>query len=130
MGERREWWSNVYVGHRGPYGGAMHPTRASAAGDAGGDCVGRIHVRLKPEGAPRRYATAMDRLMWERDPVGMRQFHPTGPVAQRARAAKAEADRIRADAHLWLTDPALDGRRCPSTIERVKAAVRALSPSA
>lgn len=129
MGERKEFWVNVsVVGGECVYGVDWETRKMAVAVDDQSQF--RIHVRLKPEGAPKRYATAMDRLMWERDPVGMRQFHPTGPVAQRARAAKAEADRIRADAHLWLTDPALDGRRCPSTIERVKAAVRALSPSA
>lgn len=28
----------------------------------------RIHVRLKPEGAPRRYATEGERLVWQDDP--------------------------------------------------------------
>lgn len=37
----------------------------------------RIHVRLKPEGAPRRYASQADRCAWEIDPAAMRRLADT-----------------------------------------------------
>ena len=69
----REWWANVYPGRYGqePY------TRLGEKGVSRGEAeqaralgrpAFRIHVRLKPEGAPRRYASAANRRAWEIDP--------------------------------------------------------------
>lgn len=71
----QEWWQNVYDlkgGRR--LKGERHETRSSAAAHYGGvhRLVYRIHVRLKPEGAPRRYASERDRQKWEANPGFMR----------------------------------------------------------
>lgn len=74
----RSYFANVYETGRV---GCPHSTRGLA------DCMGmgiiqtpfpgdlrakgiafRIHVRLKPEGAPKRYASEANRQAWERDP--------------------------------------------------------------
>ncbi|WP_156387772.1 hypothetical protein [Methylobacterium sp. Leaf399] len=83
MAEVREWWANVY-----PYApeyrrvGVEHPNKGFAedALRCRRDCVDqeeapafRIHVRMKPEGAPKRYASAMERGGWETDPDTMRR---------------------------------------------------------
>lgn len=64
----REWWANVYPPDTpGDPGLAIQwPTREGARKACGSMRVlCRIHVRLKPEGAPRRYASAREREMWE-----------------------------------------------------------------
>jgi hypothetical protein len=69
----REWWSNVYNDNcwDGPNGVAYvldksHPTREAADRFSSIDRIGCVHVRLKPEGAPRRYADDIERYAWER----------------------------------------------------------------
>lgn len=75
MTEMREWWANVYDdGLNGfPDGVAYvfsrrYDTRYEADEMAGGLRTGRVHVRLKPEGAPKRYASGGNRRRWERAP--------------------------------------------------------------
>lgn len=73
----REWWANVY--RSGPEvitASLKHSTRSAAdergrlttsnAGPYDHHLIGRIHVRLKPEGAPKRYADDVERYAWER----------------------------------------------------------------
>jgi len=68
MGEMREWWTNQYDFGAGPIGRNYHLTRDAAdaasrngAGEVSERLRFRIHVRLKPEGAPKRYANADER---------------------------------------------------------------------
>jgi hypothetical protein len=70
----REWWANVYAGDASYENmGVDYPTRGQAAAYDGEDTeyrpVARIHVRLKPEGAPRRYASEAERGWWELHPL-------------------------------------------------------------
>ena len=71
MGER-EYWQNVYPHERvGHWTGRDWPSAARAQQAANTDPqrpLYRIHVRLKPEGAPRRYASEGERLVWQDDP--------------------------------------------------------------
>ena len=86
MTEMREWWANVYAAS---YGGLIygreHPTRKAAAIPMGKvkECdpsmpAFRIHVRLKPEGAPKRYASEANRRAWEKMPALCREFVECG----------------------------------------------------
>jgi hypothetical protein len=81
MDEVREGWANVYPAEADVEGdiGCLHETREIAeAANANIALAGfapatyRIHVRLKPEGAPRRYASANERKAWEASPYGAR----------------------------------------------------------
>lgn len=67
MSELREWWTNIY--DDGP-GFCQCKTREGAIRVAGTAFLPlyRIHVRLKSEGAPRRYLNADNRAAWEQDP--------------------------------------------------------------
>jgi len=66
MGEMREWWANVYFMQGGAVVSASrHGTRDQARRNSFEARVACVHVRLKPEGAPRRYADALDRWIWE-----------------------------------------------------------------
>jgi hypothetical protein len=67
MGEVREWWANVYAPH--PVlgnTGCRCPSREAADAHAETSRYARIHVRLKPEGAPKRYANFGERYLWEK----------------------------------------------------------------
>lgn len=69
MGER-EWWANVYAKEDGTLFAGFPATSRS---DSTYFCMTerakfRIHVRLKPEGAPKRYASADERWSWEAFP--------------------------------------------------------------
>jgi len=69
----REYWVNVYAG--GDMGAAF-PDRKDAEWfirKGGFPVVYRIHVRLKPEGAPKRYASERERQLWEGLPEIMRR---------------------------------------------------------
>jgi hypothetical protein len=58
----REFWANVY----GDEVGTPRTSRRAAAAIADlGHLTCRVHVRLKPKGAPRRYANAEHRRAWE-----------------------------------------------------------------
>jgi hypothetical protein len=84
MGEavQRECWFNVYPQvHGARRVGLPHWTEASADKSLNGRratafCLNapafRIHVRLKPEGAPKRYASEDERFWWEHQPEFMR----------------------------------------------------------
>jgi len=70
----REWWSNIVVceGADGLLYGERNPVRFDTRADARVALSGnrnsnrfRVHVKLKPEGAPKRYSDALDRWMWE-----------------------------------------------------------------
>ena len=76
--EMREWWANVYVRDGktsvGTSAWFMHADRETAdeqgawiGGGLSPDIAFRIHVRLKPEGAPKRYASEANRRAWERN---------------------------------------------------------------
>jgi hypothetical protein len=75
MGELREWWANLYMR---PWGDCVtslksHATQEAAMNAAiGTPVVGRVHVRLKPEGAPKRYLNSAERMLWEQAPEWMR----------------------------------------------------------
>jgi hypothetical protein len=76
MGER-EWWSNVY----GPFptcGIVPHRSRKEADDIAQKHRIGCVHVRLKPEGAPKRYINAENKAAWERDAHTSRQLLAMG----------------------------------------------------
>lgn len=68
----REWWANVYASaycEGVSVTGVRYAHRANSVQRARQNpsrpfC--RIHVRLKPEGAPRRYADDVERYAWER----------------------------------------------------------------
>lgn len=71
MGEMREFWANVY----GPPGWPTvsvvpHATREEAAKYGEGVRSGCVHVRLKPEGAPKRYASRDNQRAWEANTEG------------------------------------------------------------
>lgn len=72
---QRECWINVYpTGEDGSYLGRYFGTSSYAAtiGRRAG-AIYRLHIRLKPEGAPRRYASEHDRRNWETYPEEMRK---------------------------------------------------------
>ena len=80
MTEMREWWANVYAHENGvAYPGTACQTRRGCevcAGEHGGfpnQGYARIHVRLKPEGAPKRYASEANRRAWETRPEECRR---------------------------------------------------------
>lgn len=73
MGEARECWAVVRVLTRGDTGQKFcdpspfyvrKNAEALARAEAGRHRF-MVHVRLKPEGAPRRYASELDRWLWE-----------------------------------------------------------------
>lgn len=90
MGEVREWWQTVYAfqepGSPRPSLGLASRSReaanlnATCEADPSSEVMKkcqmafRIHVRLKPEGAPRRYADTMDRWWWENAPAIARRY--------------------------------------------------------
>lgn len=82
MTKNREWWANVQmygVGRtRGTFVGSQFKTRYAAevaASLAFLEPAFRIHVRLKPEGAPKRYASERERYLWEH-PLKLRGVAP------------------------------------------------------
>lgn len=79
MGEMREWWANVYQRGSGRYeaSAAKFACRGRAEIGACWDIRSRIHVRLKPEGAPRRYASDTEEWLWSTVPERMRDFTPS-----------------------------------------------------
>lgn len=70
MSEMREWWANMHYSDDGrvAYAGAQCVSREQAAKNSSRRICSRIHVRLKPEGAPKRYADWLERSAWETDP--------------------------------------------------------------
>lgn len=86
MGELREWWANLYMR---PWGDCVtslksHATQEAAMNAAiGTPVVGRVHVRLKPEGAPKRYASNWNRNAWEQAPHICRRLVAEGIPAER-----------------------------------------------
>jgi len=84
----REWWANVYVYTHVDNGkiadvGLPRPSWDEAEEMSRGAMPVphnrfRIHVRLKPEGAPRRYAGEANRRAWERDPATAKEFTDRG----------------------------------------------------
>jgi len=86
----REWWANIY---RRPGGGGVfvtetqHATRDQARRFSTSQRIGCVHVRLKPEGAPRRYASTWERWGWENMPETMREM----------RCFRISAESIRPD---------------------------------
>jgi hypothetical protein len=88
------WWSNVYDDNcwDGPAGVAYvldksHPSREAADRYQSAGRIGCVHVRLKPEGAPRRYVSEAEQDAWEIDPVWSR-FH-----AEQGRSLRYSAGR-------------------------------------
>jgi len=77
MGEMREWWQNAYPSETYGFGG-RYPTPERCASWATPRAFARIHVRLKPEGAPKRYASDGERAAWERDPDNARALAKQG----------------------------------------------------
>lgn len=71
----RECWANVYAINGAAVTGGKYRTRGVAMGVSylGNKPFARLHVRLKPEGAPRRYASEHDRRNWETYPEEMRK---------------------------------------------------------
>jgi hypothetical protein len=65
MGEVREWWANVYRDDAEAVVGLEWPTRNRCVVEIASGAKFRIHVRLKPEGAPKRYRDAANRRAWE-----------------------------------------------------------------
>lgn len=62
----REYWANVYAPEPGVDSvGAPYPDAAHADENACRNRYARIHVRLKPEGAPKRYRDDVQRWAWE-----------------------------------------------------------------
>lgn len=68
MSEQEEYYANVYRDDDEAVVGLRWATRRDCQFEASSDAAFRIHVRLKPEGAPKRYACAAHRMAWERDP--------------------------------------------------------------
>ena len=69
----REWWANVYEGGAHYENMGRDYERREDAAEYDREPVPyrplyRIHVRLKPEGAPRRYANEGERRVWQHDP--------------------------------------------------------------
>jgi len=59
-----EWWALSYpvMGGRG----GIYPKRDWAVSVVTPLAVSLVHIRLKPVGAPRRYASEFERMMWDR----------------------------------------------------------------
>lgn len=70
MTELREWWVNMHYSDNGriSYAGGHCVSREQAAKNSSAKIRCRIHVRLKPEGAPKRYASRIEQRAWERFP--------------------------------------------------------------
>lgn len=97
----REWWANVYArdGKQDRHK-FQHADRQEAEwganmgnGDRSPYLNSRIHVRLKPEGAPRRYASERERMWWESDPEAMREV--SEKLADYMREARARWAPLR-----------------------------------
>lgn len=75
----RECWVNVYRSKYGEHGyrvGQVWHSKASAdrpIKHSNGSAIFRLHIRLKPEGAPRRYSSERNRQQWETMPEEMRK---------------------------------------------------------
>jgi len=84
MSERREGWANVYVY---TYVGGVkfcdvgsfqdRETSVAWADDAPDRNRFRVHVKLKPEDAPKRYRDERNRRAWEVDPEECRHLMRT-----------------------------------------------------
>lgn len=62
-----EYWANVYPHVADPVKiGGKFKSRLRCEAFRGDFAAFRIHVRLKPEGAPRRYANENNRRAWEK----------------------------------------------------------------
>lgn len=76
MTEMREWWANVYLSMFDmdrTLVGDGYPDRDGSIGRAASAStrpICRIHVRLKPEGAPKRYASRDNQRAWEANTEG------------------------------------------------------------
>lgn len=87
-------WVNVYPETvDGVYGG--HPGAFSEDRDTCDETLiagpaFRIHVRLKPEGAPRRYASEEHRRKWEAHSGIMQMHDPLFSLANLSRSPKTE----------------------------------------
>lgn len=94
MGERTEGWANVYEFVTGQVlVGKLYPNRKIAAIKNDGEASFRIHVRLKPEGAPRRYASEAERHCWNTWPADMRQGRTLADMLGPAYARAAQSPR-------------------------------------
>ena len=69
----REWWANVYWKGGRVIVGVKSDCRSSLSGSGRGAGYA-VHVRLKPKGAPRRYASSWERWGWENTPETMREL--------------------------------------------------------
>lgn len=85
----REWWANVYQPDSSYFGHRRETLREAKAMQAPG-AICRIHVRLKPEGAPRRYASEVERANWESAPDIMRSLVRERQEADRRRQRERE----------------------------------------
>lgn len=87
----KEWWANVYphVDAHIRFGGKFS-RRAECERFTGEHAAFRIHVRLKPEGAPARYADAEHRRKWEAHPGIMQMHDPLFSLANLPRKPKTE----------------------------------------
>lgn len=72
---QQEYWANVYREGGESWCGNLHLEKRFAEEVRGPskDAVLVVHIRLKPEGAPRRYASEHDRRNWETFPEEMRK---------------------------------------------------------
>lgn len=79
-----EWWQNVYGEKFWQTASSnRHASRDDAeTGSLRNLLKFRIHVRLKPEGAPKRYASERDRMLWETDPDWCRKMASAFPYMQ------------------------------------------------
>jgi hypothetical protein len=74
MSEMREWWANVYADGPVHWLGQQRATLqdlhegATEMAKCGCPARYRLHVRMKPEGAPKRYASEANRRAWETQP--------------------------------------------------------------
>jgi len=67
MTDMREWWANVYPEADGPNKiGYKCASKKQAERIRGEWARFRIYVRLKPEGAPKRYRDGYERWIWEK----------------------------------------------------------------
>lgn len=74
MGKMREWWANVYPHVEGPVKiGGKFSSQIKCESYQADFAAFRIHVRLKPEGAPKRYASEAERYCWNTWPADMRR---------------------------------------------------------
>jgi acyl-coenzyme A synthetase/AMP-(fatty) acid ligase len=75
----REFWLNVYKPEPGvDMVGAQHSSVIEANENACRNRVARLHVRLKPDGAPRRYASEANRRAWEKFPNAAKVYKAVG----------------------------------------------------